>query len=201
MTERILPAVAVRAPVRRAGPGVPDRRMRPEPARRLPRPVEDEGGSTVARPATRVGVHRGEALLTTPARAGMLLGMSAAVYAVTLAGVSALQASSDADLAAQRQPYLDTVAEMRAANDSLERAITSTGTRAQALVGGYETAGSDISEYQARLDSLAALVADVQGSAAALPTRINLPKVTIRAATTTSRAAPRTTTRTTASGH
>jgi hypothetical protein len=201
MTERILPAVAVRAPVRHAGPGVPARRTGPGVARPALRPLDGGAGSAVARPAARAGVHRSEALLSTPARAGMLFGMSAAVYAVSLAGMSALQATSDADLAAQRQPYVDAVAEMRAANDALEVTITSTGARAQALVGTYEAAGNDIGEYQARLDSLAALVADVQGSAAALPTRINLPKVTIRAATTTSRAAPRTTTKTTASGH
>jgi hypothetical protein len=201
MTERILPAVAVRAPVRRVGPGVPARRTEPGASRPALRPIDGGAGSAVARPAARAGVHRSEALLSTPARAGMLFGVSAAVYAVSLAGVCALQATSDADLAAQRQPYLDAVAEMRAANDTLDAAITSTGARAQALVGTYEAAGNDIGAYQARLDSLAALVADVQGSAAALPTRINLPKVTIRAATTTSRAAPRTTTKTTASGH
>ncbi len=132
----------------------------------------------------------------------MLLGASAAVYAVSLAGISLLQASSDADLAASRQPYMDAVARSRSANDRLEAAITKANTDARALVAAYAAAGDDVAAYEARLDKLASLVADVQGSAAALPTRISLPKVTVTAISTSraSSSAPRTTTKTTASG-
>ena len=161
-TERIMPAVAL-----------------PSPAR--PRPVRGGVAVPVAHPA-RPAVRKKEAVLTTPTRAGMLIGASAAIYAVTLAGVSVLQADSDAALAASRQPYLDALAAARSANDSLEAAIVKADGAAQALAKDYTAAGQDVTAYQARLDELAALVAEVQGSAAALPTRISLPTVTMHGA-------------------
>lgn len=200
MTERILPAVAVRAAIPRVGPDLPGRRPAPAITRRpLPGAAGPGAGAATPRAAARPAVHRNQALLTTPARAGMLLGASAAVYAVSLAGVSWLQASSDADLAAARQPYLDAVAQTRATNDTLAAAISDASARAQQLADAYNVTGDEIAAYQANLDSLASLVADVQGSAASLPTRVKLPKVTVR--TTAVSSAPRTTTSTTASGH
>lgn len=185
MTERVLPAIAIPVPGRRIADDV----VRPRPA---------------VRPRPTTAVHRRETFLTMPARAGMLIGMSAAVYAVTLAGVSAVQSSDDAALAARRQPYLDAIAQARASNDALEAAIVRADTQARALASRYEAVGADVAAYQARLDSLAALVADVQGSAAALPTRIALPSVSTRGAIGGTRSggskAPATTTKTTASG-
>ncbi len=175
-SDRVLPAIALPVPRRRAvSPG------------------------DVARPVSRpAAAHRGQPWFTTPARAGMLIGASAAVYAVSLAGVSALQSSSDAALDAQRQPYVDTVANARTANDRLEAAILQVDRETRSLVAAYAATGDDLTAYQGRLDALAALVADVQGSAASLPTRISLPRVSVH--TTAVSAAPRTTTRTSASG-
>ena len=69
MTERALPTIGV---------GV-----RPRPgATAAPRPASRTHVRDTARPA----VARKEAILNTPARAGMLVGASAAVYALTLAG-------------------------------------------------------------------------------------------------------------------
>jgi hypothetical protein len=183
-TERILPAIALPAPAARPAPARPHART-----------------EAAARPAVR----RKEALLTTPARAGMLVGASATIYAVSLAGVAGLQAQGDADLAARRQPYLDAIAQARAANDRLEAAVERADEEAQALGGFYARTGDTVAAYEARLDSLAALVAEVKGSAAALPARIGLPKVTIRSAGSsggggTTRSAPRTTSTSGASG-
>lgn len=162
MTERVLPAIAVGA-------------------RALPRPTVVPRPEAVARPARPVA-HRREAILGTPARAGMLIGASAAVYAVTLAGVATLQARADAETAAHRAPFVEAAARARAANDRLESVINEADAQARALAADYASTATDIATYQARLDALAALVADVQGSAAALPTRIKLPAVTMHGA-------------------
>jgi len=162
MTERILPAVALQSPARR-------------------RPYREAPAGPVARPA-RPAVAKKEAILSTPTRAGMLIGASAAVYAVTLAGVSVLQGDSDAALSARRQPYVEALAAARSANDSLEASLLKVEAGARALAADYAAVGEDIAGYQARLDELAALVAEVQGTAAALPTRISLPSVTVRSA-------------------
>lgn len=179
-TERVLPAIA-----------------RPIPAR--PRPAVPRTAVPLAKadaPARAVA-RRSEALLTMPARAGMLLGVSAAIYAVSLAGVSGLQAQGDAELIARRQPYLDTIARIRAANDDLEAGVMRAGAQAEALGRSYTATADTMSAQQARLEALAALVAEVKGSAAALPARISLPSVSVHG---TVRSAPRTVASTGASG-
>ena len=179
-TERVLPAVAVQAPAR-------------------PRHLREPVAGPMARPA-RPMVRRREAVLTTPTRAGMLIGASAAVYAVTLAGVSVMQADADAAIAARRQPYLEAVAAARSANDALEAAVVRIDGEVRALADQYAAVGQDVAAYQARLDELASLVATVQGSAAALPTRISLPTVSVRSAGSGTSKAPATKTTTKASG-
>jgi hypothetical protein len=182
MTERALPTIGV---------GV---RTRPGPTAE-PRPAS----RTHVRDTTRPAVARKEAILNTPARAGMLVGASAAVYAMTLAGISGLQAETDASVAAARAPYEAVVAQTRAANDELGARIVKANAEVGALVAIYGKVGTNVEAYQARLDSLAALVAEVQGSAAALPARIKLPTVTMRGAIAgSSRSGGSTTRRTTA---
>ncbi len=183
MTERALPAAG---------------------ARTLGRPTAVTRPEAVARPARPVARTK-EAILSTPARAGMLIGASAAVYAVTLAGVATLQAQSDAETMANRAPYVAAIADAKAANDAVEAALLKADAEARALAADYGTTGGDVTAYQARLDALTLLVADVQGSAAALPARIKLPSVSMHgsvgsARAGTSRSAPRTTSTTRASG-
>jgi hypothetical protein len=161
MTERALPSVGVGA------------RSRPIAGGHVG-PIARPKASAVDRPV----VARKEAVLSTPARAGMLLGATAAIYAVTLAGISGLQAESDGAIAAARAPYLDDLATTRAANDAYEARITRADRDIHALIGSYGFVGGTVTAFQTRLDALAALVADVEGSAAALPTRIKLPTVT-----------------------
>jgi hypothetical protein len=170
MTERALPPVSVGTRPFGRPAGADGTR----PATPVARPA--------VRPVARPAVRRNEAIISTPARAGMLLGASAAVYAVTLAGVAGLQAQTDTATAAARAPYVDQVIGIRTANDELERLVTKADAESRALAADYAAAGTLVSDYQSRLDALTALVAKVEGSAAALPTRIKLPSVTMRGA-------------------
>ncbi len=160
MTERILPAISLPAPAP----------ARPRPAVAPPRAT------------TKAATRRNEAFLTIPARAGMLLGGSAAIYAVTLAGIAGLQASDDAAVAARRQPWVDAIAAERVANDELEANLATATDNAAWLGRVYADVSADMGAYRVRLDELAALVAEVEGSAAALPSRVALPSVTMRGA-------------------
>lgn len=171
--ERVLPAIALPAPA-------------------APRPLK---APAIVRPATQ----RREAFMTQPARAAMLLGSSAAVYAIALAAVAALQSGTDAELAARRGPYLESVAAARAANDALAGSLAALDADARSVADRYAGVSSAIAEQEASLDELAALVGRVQGTANALPTRISLPSVTVRS-TSRQAAAPRTTATTGASG-
>lgn len=194
-TERVLPAVAL------PSPGLPrthgERPTRPAAG---PRPSgAAHPAERTARPTVRRAGGQKEAILSTPIRAGMLIGASAAIYAVSLAAVSTLQYRSEMDLAAHNQPMLDTIARARAANDALQASVVAAGTRTQAVAAEYGAAGKDIAAYQAQLDSLAQLVAKVQGSAAALSTKISLPSVSIHGSVGGSGSAPATTATTSAS--
>lgn len=162
-----------------------------------------EGPTAVPRAADRPAVIRHETVLSMPIRAGMLIGASAAMYAATLAGVSVLQSREDASLAATREPLLEAVAETRAANDALAARIREANGAVSVLITDYGSMGTDMAAYRERLDSLAALVAEVQGSAAALPARLKLPTVSIRGPISSGGgggAAPRTSGRSGASG-
>lgn len=165
MTERALPAIGVGVQPRPATGVVP--RLKPHPA---------------AREAAGPPVARRDTILFTPARVGLLMGASAAVYAVTLAGVSVLQAQADAAAVTAGAPWQEAVAEARAANDALEARIQATDARIRAMIGEYGAMGADVTDFQDRLDELATLVAEVRGSAAALPARIKLPTVSARGA-------------------
>jgi hypothetical protein len=132
--------------------------------------------------AARLAKPRGDALLSTATRAGMLVGVSAAVYAASLAAVAGLEAQTQAQAAADARPALDALASAKAANDEIDAAVRAADARLQALGKDYGTASTDMTAYQARLEQLSALVAKVQGSAAAMNANFKLPTVTMRGA-------------------
>lgn len=159
----------------------------------------------VARPtgiasAARLAKPRGDALLSTATRAGALIGVSAAVYAVSLAAVAGLQAQSQEQAAAAAQPALDSLARTRAANDEMAAAIKDADARLQVLAHEYATTSEDMAAYQAEFQQLSSLVAKIQGSAAAMNTNFKLPTVTMRGAISSGGGGTTVVTTTTASG-
>jgi hypothetical protein len=134
----------------------------------------------------------------------MLLCLSAAAYAVSLAAIAGQQSDADAALAVARRPAIDQVAAAAARADILEARLGAAEAGVRDLAAAYGGVGSDVDTLAARLDRLAALVTEVEGSAAALPARIHLPTVSVRSVPvagggTTTRA-PRTHGRSGASG-
>lgn len=130
--------------------------------------------------AARFARPRREALFGTPTRAAVLVGVSAAVYAVSLATVSGLQSQSLADAVADTQPGLDAVARAKAANDQIESQLKDADARLRALAADYDATSTDVTAYQAQFEQLSALVAKIQGSAAKMNANFKLPSVTIR---------------------
>lgn len=199
MTERVLPPVRVgRSVGSEPGPIATQRpdSDRPRPAIVPVRGMQDASlGDRVrsrvraesARPAAiaaaaRLAKPRGDALLSTATRAGVLVGVSAAVYAVSLATVAGLEAHSQSEAVAGAQPALDAIASAKAANDEIDAAIKDADARLQALASNYNAASTDMAAYQAQFQQLSALVAKIQGSAAAMNANFKLPSVTIRGA-------------------
>ena len=172
MTERTLPAVAFPVPSRSAGART-HRAVAAPVVRRL---------DAQARTATQ----RKDPLLTTSARAGMLLGASAAVYAVTLAGVAAFQSHDDRSLVAQGQPVSDAVAQRRAANDRLQATLDALDGQLTTLGASYAATGQSVSGYETQLTALSSLVSPANGSATATPTSASRPTVSTTRVTTSS---------------
>jgi hypothetical protein len=187
-TERILPEIAVGAGPAHASAGTEPRprvwsaasgsgRILPEPAIS---PAAEPKVATAK--AARLAKPRGAALLSRTTRAGMLIGVSAGVYAVSLATVSGLQAQAQAEVAAQNRPAIDALNQARAANDALAASIQDADAQIRAMADQYNSVSQDMTTYQAKFDNLSTLVAKIRGSAAALNAKIKLPSVSIHGA-------------------
>ncbi len=137
------------------------------------------------RPARRPGL---------PLHVGVTGGVAVGVYAVTLAGVAGLQAATDAQLAAERAPAVDAVETIVAGNDRLEARLRSMQSTLEGVADRYAVITGEIDAHESTLAALSTDVADVAGSAAALPTRVRLPSVGSRVAAVPSRPATNATT-------
>ena len=187
MTERILPAASPGASRARHPVGSPDGALG-EGRETAPgalatatsaAPVGIATTSPLVARAARLARRRGDPLLSSATRAGMLVGVSAAVYAVSLATIAGLQAQTQLDAAARQQPAIDAVARAKAANDSLQAAIETADARVRALATQYQSVSSGMAGYQARLAELSQLVSRAEGSAAKLNANFALPAVTM----------------------
>lgn len=175
MTERTLPAPSTRwnlgtTPAAPRPVGTPP--GAPAPTQAAPR------RSALASLAKR----REDPLFSTMTRTGVLVGVSAAVYAVSLAAVSGLEAQTRAQDAAAVQPVLDAVAATKTSNDQLESTVKAGDARVAALVKQYDATRAEMTAYAAQLQQLSALVAKVEGSAAAISANFKLPTITARGA-------------------
>jgi hypothetical protein len=140
------------------------------------------GRPTVIAPAAQLAKPRGDALHSTATRAGVLVGVSAAIYAVSLAAVAGLEAHTQAQAAADAQPGLDAIAIVTSENDAMDAAIQDASARLQQLANTYNSTSTDMSAYQAQFQRLSTLVAKIQGSAAAMNANFRLPAVTVHGA-------------------
>lgn len=121
-----------------------------------------------------------------PLHVGVFLGLSAGVYAISLAAVTTLQAQSEMAVVADRAPTAQAIAELAAQNDSLEATARRAGRTYDRATDAYDRVGRRLADVEAQLTSLADVVGAVNGAAQALPDRVALPRIT-RAVTTVSR--------------
>jgi hypothetical protein len=121
-----------------------------------------------------------------PLHVAVFLGLSAGAYAVSLAGVTALQAQSEAAVLVDRAPTAQAIAEIAAWHDALEATADRASAAYQRAAGAYDTAGQTLADVEAQLSGLADVVGTIQGAAQGLPSRVALPRVS-RAATAVSR--------------
>jgi hypothetical protein len=112
-----------------------------------------------------------------PLHLAVFLGLSAGAYAVSLAGVTALQARSEAAILADRGPTTQAIDRISAAHDRLEGRADRVAAAFARAAGGYDAVGQGLVEVEANLSALADVVGSIDGAARALPARAALPTV------------------------
>ena len=115
--------------------------------------------------------------LGLPSHVIVMLGASTAGYALVLAGVAALQARSEAGLAAARAPAVAGVERLAAGHDLLTTTLDRAQAEYNSTVRAYLAAGGSLDELHAQLGAFAGLVGDIAGVSQNLPTTVKLPVV------------------------
>ena len=136
---------------------------------------------------TERALSRGSTVTRRPIHVAVTVGVTASLYAVTLAGVTALQHADDARLAAERAPAAAAVESIRAANDALDADLAALSAGFSGASDAYRAIADRIGAYESALASLGKRVAAVAGSASSLstPTVSRLPAVSSRTVTVT----------------
>jgi hypothetical protein len=132
-----------------------------------------------------------------PAHLAVLLGASAGIYAVSLAGVTALQSATDQALIDERAPLGAATSTLAGGHDAVETDLERAARAYGDAAAGYDRLGPRLDAMESSLDALAGTVSQVSGAAQALPGRVALPVVT---RTVTTKVAPVTHATTGASG-
>ena len=143
-----------------------------------------------------------------PVHLAVIVGLSAGAYAVSLAGVTALQAASDQQLMAANGPAADAVKTLQAEHARLDDRLAAAASTYDAATSAYADISGQLAAMEKRLGKLAVEVHKVQGSAAWTPppppAAVRLPTVTRSGSSSSgSRPAPKPTPNATsgASGH
>lgn len=165
------------------------------PGGAVARPRAVPAGRTGAseRVAARVG-----APPRRPVHVAVAVGASAALYAVSLAGVTALQAANDARVAGERAPASAAIDALRRSHDATEAELARLDAAYAGAAEAYRQVADALGGHEKALDALGQQVAAVEGSAATLRVpSVHLPTVAPR---TVAVARPATNACTTASG-
>lgn len=117
---------------------------------------------------------------TDPRRAihlGVLVGVSTAGYAASLAGVTMLQSASDRAIIGTRDPVARSTAAIAAHHDTIEQAMRDATDRYTEIAVRYAGLDPGIGALEGKLDDLDILAHRITDTAASLPTRVKLPAV------------------------
>jgi hypothetical protein len=106
--------------------------------------------------------------VNVPAHVAVLLGLSAGGYALSLAAVTGLQASSEAALQAERAPVAAAIQALVAQHSQLEADLSAARDAYGSAAAIYAASGSGFAEMEVRLNDLAAAVTEINGSASSL---------------------------------
>jgi hypothetical protein len=112
-----------------------------------------------------------------PVHLAVLVGLSATAYAISLAGVTALQSATDARIAADRAPAGRAADLLASGHDELEMTLDYATQSYGLAAGRYAELGTRIVDMETSLADLEKRVGKVTGAAKALPNHVSLPTI------------------------
>ena len=112
-----------------------------------------------------------------PIHVAVLVGASTAAYAVSMAGVTALQSNTDQALITARAPSQAAADRAAQAHDRLQAQIQLSAGAYAASAASYDSLTADLSTLDSSLEAYAGRMAKVSGAARALPARASMPSV------------------------
>ena len=130
-----------------------------------------------------------------PLHLAVMIGASTALYAVSMAGVTAIQSNTDRTLIKRQAPTEEAATRLRLGHDRLEAAVSRAADAYGAAAGSYDALTPQLVDMERLLEGLAGRVQTVSGAARALPERASLPAVNrsvVRAATSKPKTAAKT---------
>lgn len=104
-----------------------------------------------------------------PLHLPVVIGISAGVYAISLAGVTGLQSGHDVALAAAHQPATQAVALLRGAHDDLDAQLARARAAYGAAAGRYGSLAAGLGSLDTRLADVAGQVEKVRRTPLGLP--------------------------------
>jgi hypothetical protein len=116
----------------------------------------------MAAPRPRAGGRR-------PVHLAIFVGLSAGAYAVSLAGVTALQAASVQAVSDGYAPTSDAIDLLKTHHDQLEARLQAATAAYNTAAGGYGDVSDSLKAYEEQLQALAKQVTKTKGSAVWVP--------------------------------
>ena len=132
-----------------------------------------------------------------PIHLGIAVGISASLYAVSLAAVTGLQSTQNAGISTDLAPQSGAADQLEAANADLAARLDAASGAFDTSAAAFSDVADKVPDFEARLRALAGTVTKIHGTSISMPTGGSLPHVSSAG----SAAKPPVHTTTSASGH
>lgn len=122
-----------------------------------------------------------------PIHLAVMIGAATGAYALSFAGVAALQSQADRTLIDRQSPAEEAAARLSDGHDRLAADIERATTSYAESAARYDELSASLASMETSLQKYAGRVEAVTGAASSLPSRVNLPSVSRTVTRTTSK--------------
>jgi hypothetical protein len=112
-----------------------------------------------------------------PLHIGVVVGVSASVYALSLAAVTGFESARTTQADAASGPAARTLDQLSAAHTDMERRLAALTDAYNAAASSYGDAAAGLGGYEQGLGQLAGTVDGISGSVGTLPSNMKLPAI------------------------